>query len=322
MHTKIHTFGAHIQSIGLSNPQKKYVIVIAGPTAVGKTKVALEVAKYFHAEIINADSRQIYNELDIGVAKPNSKELGETKHYFISSETIFDPITAGIYEEKALDFINNIFKEKSHVILSGGTGLYIKAVLEGLDIFPKVRESIAIKWENIYQSKGISFLQESLKRVDPEYFAKVDLENHRRIIRAITVSESSGKSYSSFLGKNKDFRSFIPIKILLEEKRELLYQKINARVDLMLEKGLEKEVRHLEQYKNFKALQTVGYQEIFQYLEGLISLEEAIRLIKRNSRRYAKRQMTWFRNDPDWLTFHPSKVEDIISTIEKITSTK
>jgi tRNA dimethylallyltransferase len=295
---------------------KKYLIVLGGATASGKTEVAISLAKHFDTVILSADSRQFYRELSIGTAKPSSEQLKEVKHYFIDNLSIHESYSVGDYEEDALKTLQEIYQKKSIAVLTGGSGLFIQAVCEGLDSFPEVSLKIKYELEKKYEQEGIEALQQELLISDPEYYKKVDLQNPHRLMRALGVIRASREPYSSFLSRQSKLRPFIPIYILLELPREELYERINHRVEEMIEKGLEEEVAQLRSYEHLNALQTVGYQEFFDYFHGLISKEEAIDLIKRNSRRYAKRQMTWFRRNDDWQPFHPSVVKEIIVHIE------
>lgn len=294
---------------------KKILIVIAGPTASGKTSLSIELAKKLDADIISADSRQVYKEMNIGTAKPSIEEMQGVKHHFLGNVSIHNKYDVGLYENEVIAFLEDYFNDKNYAILVGGTGLYINSVLYGLDKFPEVEESVKIKLTQELEDKGIVYLQKELKKYDPEYYGKVDLNNAHRLIRALSVIIQSGNPYSSFLNKEKNSRSFQIKKILLDTPREKLYERINLRVDLMIQNGLEKEARKLYQYKNLKALQTVGYSELFSYFDEDISREEAIELIKRNTRRYAKRQMTWFRNKGEWNKFEYYDVEGIYNKI-------
>lgn len=300
----------------------KFLIVVAGPTAVGKTAVAIELAKTFDAEIFSADSRQLYQEMSIGTAKPTDDELTEVKHHFINHISIHQKYSAGQYEQEINSALNQYFEHHDVAILSGGTGLYIKVLLEGLDELPAVSDEILEKYNQKYESFGIQGLLDELSLKDRVYYNKVDKANHRRIIRALSVIESSGKPYSSFLSTEKQkVLPFNVVPILLELPRQELYDRINNRVEQMLGQGLQKEVEHLYEHKSLQALETVGYQEIFDWMDGLQSFEMAISMIKQNSRRYAKRQITWFKKHGDWHVFSPLDIEKIfrfaISEIKK-----
>ena len=275
----------------------KTCIVIVGPTAVGKTNIALQLAQHFSTEIISADSRQCFKELNIGVAKPTAEELAQVKHYFINSHSIQDEMNTAIFEKYALKSINEIFKTKDIAIMVGGTGLYVKTFCHGIDEVPKVSPEIKEKVIADYEWEGLEWLQKEVERVDPIYYAKGENKNPTRLMRALEVKLSTGRSIMDFQTHNKKTRDFDIIKIGLDMPREALYDRINARVNIMMEDGLEAEVKSLEQYKKLNALQTVGYREIFSYLEDDISLEYAVQMIKQNTRNYAKRQLTWFKAD-------------------------
>lgn len=293
----------------------KYLIVIAGPTASGKTALAIELAKYFSAEIISADARQFYQEMNIGTAKPTIQELSLVKHHFVNSHSIHDTYSVGDYEKDVIFFLENYFKKSDIAIMVGGSGMYIRAVCEGVDKYPDVPHEIRLELQDEFQKYGIEFLQKELKICDPEYYEKVDLQNPHRLIRAIEVFRASGKPFSSFQNNKKTERPFKIIKIGLNWEREQLYERINLRVDQMIENGLEKEARSLFNLKHLNALQTVGYQELFSYFEGIISREEAINLIKQNTRNYAKRQMTWFRKEKELVWVEYDNLNDITKSI-------
>jgi tRNA dimethylallyltransferase len=275
----------------------KTCILIAGPTAVGKTSIALAIAKHFSTEIISADSRQCFKELNIGVAKPTEAELNEVHHYFINSHSIEENFSAADFETYALEAIENIFSKNDIAVMSGGTGLYIKAFCEGMDEIPAIEPQIRNDIITGYNNNGIQWLQERIKDLDPGYFIKGEIENPQRMMRALEVKMSTGRSIISFQSNIKKQRNFNIIKIGLELSREILYKNINERVDHMMESGLLDEAKKLTPYKNLNALQTVGYRELFDYLDGCYSLEKAVELIKQNTRNYAKRQMTWFKHD-------------------------
>ncbi|MEM9991621.1 MAG: tRNA (adenosine(37)-N6)-dimethylallyltransferase MiaA [Bacteroidota bacterium] len=293
------------------------LIVIGGPTASGKTTLSIDLSRHFNAPILSCDSRQFFREMNIGTAKPSSEELAQAPHHFINSLSIQDEYNVGTFERDALNCLTHIYQQSSTAILVGGSGLYIQAVCDGLDVFPNVPRSIRDEVQKQYNQQGIQALQTELQRLDPVYFAQVDQYNPHRLIRAISVCRASGQAFSSFFKQAKSTRPFEPIFILLEWERAKLYERINLRVDQMMEHGLLEEARQLFPFKQQTALQTVGYQELFQYFEGMISLEEAIELIKRNSRRYAKRQMTWFRRDRRWIAFDASNSTDILNFLEQ-----
>jgi len=275
----------------------KTCIVIVGPTAVGKTNIAIQLAQHFSTDIISADSRQCFKELNIGVAKPSSEELKLVKHYFINSHSIQEEMNTAIFEQYALKSINEIFKKNDIAIMVGGTGLYVKTFCHGIDEVPKVSPEIKEKVIADYEWEGLEWLQKEVEKVDPLYYAKGENKNPTRLMRALEVKLSTGKSILDFQTHNRKKRDFDIIKIGLDMPREVLYDRINARVNVMMQDGLEEEVKSLEQYKKLNALQTVGYRELFSYLEDDISLEYAVQMIKQNTRNYAKRQLTWFKAD-------------------------
>jgi tRNA dimethylallyltransferase len=300
---------------------KKYLIAIVGPTAIGKTTISIALAKFFNSEIISADSRQFFKEMNIGTAVPSKEELAEVPHHFIQHISIEDVYNVGDFERDTLLLLEEKFKQHDLLFLVGGSGLYIDAVLKGLDIFPEIDPKIRAELQEMFDEKGIELLQELLKQMDPEYYKKVDNQNPHRLIRALEVCIQSGKPYSSFLGKNKAKRPFEILKIGLQADRKVLYDRINKRVDIMIENGLVEEAKQLEDKKHLNALQTVGYKELFSCFEKEISLERAIEEIKKNSRRYAKRQLTWLRKDEQIKWFeHNDDVENIIQYIKLKTS--
>lgn len=279
------------------------LIVIAGPTAIGKTTAAIQLARHFNTVILSADSRQFYREMSIGTAKPTINELAAAKHYFINSHSVTDPFSVGDFEKQGLALLDELFKIHNVVILVGGSGLYIKAICEGFDNIPVADEGVRERLNLELEEKGINYLQEKLKLSDPDYYKEVDINNPQRVIRALEVFESTTKPFSSYRVAATNIRPFNIIKIALDMPRELLYERINQRVDIMMEEGLVDEVRSLIPYRHLNALNTVGYSELFDYLDGKITLDIAIDNIKQNTRRFAKRQLTWFRKDKDfhWL---------------------
>lgn len=287
----------------------KNLILIVGPTAVGKTALAIDIAKHLGTEIISADSRQFYRELEIGTAKPSKEELASVKHHLINSHSYKELVDAGTFERLALQTINELFKVYDTLVVVGGSGLYVQALCEGLDPVELRDDSLRAKLAEL----SITELQHKLKLLDPEYYEEVDLQNPQRLMRAIEVVTLSGKTYSSLRTGQKKNRNFNCIKIGLTEDREILYQRINARVDEMLKNGLEQEALHFYPHKEEYTLQTVGYSEWFDYFDGKISREEAIELIKRNTRRYAKRQLTWFNRDKE-INWFNIKEKDLILT--------
>ncbi len=291
----------------------KTVIVIAGPTAVGKTAVAIQVARYFNTEIISADSRQCFRELNIGVARPSEEELQQVKHHFIASHSIVQEVTAASFEEYALQKVHGLFQQHDVVVMVGGTGLYIKAFCEGLDKIPAIDPAARQNITRQYEEKGMEWLQQQVKERDPDFYANGEIQNPQRMMRALEVIEATGQSILSFRSGKKAKRDFTIKKIGLELPKEELHRNIYARVDKMMEAGLLEEVRSLVPYKHLNALQTVGYAELFEYLDGKITLEQAVEQIKINTRQYAKRQMTWFRKNKEMNWFSPSQVQAVIT---------
>ena len=297
--------------------KNKYLIIIGGATASGKTKVAIEIAQHLNTDIISADSRQFYREMSIGTAKPTKEERAMAIHHFVDCVSIHENFTVGDFEQEALKLLDELFQDKNCVVLTGGSGLYIRALCEGLDVFPDVPAEVRANLNADFEKEGIAFLQKKLNILDPEYYKIVDKNNPIRLIRALEVCISSGSPYSSFRKGSKAKRPFESIYIRLDWDREVLYDIINRRVDLMMEEGLEEEAKDLFPFKGLNALQTVGYQELFDYFEKKISLDEATELIKRNSRRYAKRQMTWLRKDEFWKGFKPEEIEGMKQYIQE-----
>ena len=298
--------------------KQKHLVVVVGPTAVGKTDLCVQLAKHYRTDIISADSRQFFKEMSIGTAKPTAQEQQGVKHYFIDSHSITEEYNAGAYEADVLQLLEQLFQEKDVVILTGGSGLYVRAVLDGMDEMPEIEPGVREDLTRLYQTEGIAPLLEKLQQLDPEYFAQVDKANTQRVIRALEVCLSSGQPYSSFRKSGKQQRPFNIIKIGLNRDRAELYSRIDQRMDLMLQQGLLDEAKALYPYRQHNALQTVGYKEIFDYLEGKYNWEEAVRLLKRNSRRYAKRQLTWFTKDPcEYSWFYPQQLDAIISFIDE-----
>ncbi len=280
--------------------QNKTLIVIAGPTAIGKTAVAIQLAQHFNTVILSADSRQFYREMSIGTAKPTDNELAAAKHYFIDSHSITEPFSVGDFEKQGMELLDELFRVHQTVILVGGSGLYIKAIGEGFDNIPDADAGVRERLNLELAEKGITHLQEKLKLADPNYYNQVDINNPQRVIRALEVFESTGNPFSSYRVSATNTRPFNIIKIALDMPRELLYNRINQRVDVMMEQGLLDEVRSLIPYRHLNALNTVGYSEIFDHLDGKITLDTAVEKIKQNTRRFAKRQLTWFRKDKDF----------------------
>jgi len=277
--------------------KNKHLIVIAGPTASGKTSLAIGLAQHYDAAILSCDSRQFFREMSIGTAKPTATELAAAKHYFINSLSIEEAYSIGDFERDALALLDDYFQDNDIAIMAGGSGMYIKAVCEGLDDYPEVAKGVREALNQKFEEEGLAALQAELQAKDPDYYAKVDQQNHMRLIRALEICRTTGKPFSSFQNQAKALRPFNCLKVGLRWDRAVLYDRINRRVDLMMEAGLLEEVKQLERYRNLNALQAVGYKEFFDYLDGNISLERAVELVKRNTRRYAKRQLTWFRRD-------------------------
>lgn len=276
---------------------KKRLIVISGATAIGKTALSIKLAQHFYTEIVSADSRQFYKELKIGAAPPSKKELSTVVHHFIQHLSVKEDYNVGSFEKDAIEKIEELFLQKEVVIMVGGSGLYIDAICNGLDVFPDVDEKIKQAYISKYKSEGIKFLQNELKQKDPLYYETTDINNQQRLIRALSVIKESGKTFSSFRNNKSIVRKFEIQHYSLDMNREKLYERINLRVEKMMQEGLLKEVESLLTFKNKNALQTVGYKELFEYFDGKISLNVAIEKIKRNSRRFAKRQISWFKRD-------------------------
>ena len=291
----------------------KTLVVITGPTAVGKTVLTIELAQHYGIPIINADSRQIYRELKIGTAAPSDEQLQQAPHLFVGTKSIDDYYNASLYEQEVLSYI----KESSSPIelLSGGSMMYIDAVCNGIDDIPTVREDIREEMKRRYKEEGLEALCEELKRLDPEHYAIVDRQNYRRVIHALEICHQTGKTYTSFRTQQKKERPFHIIKIGLNRDREELYQRINQRVDQMMADGLLDEVKGLVEKRHTNALNTVGYKELFDYLDGRWPLEEAVERIKGNTRRYARKQLTWYKRDEDMRWFHPDDIQDILNYI-------
>jgi tRNA dimethylallyltransferase len=294
----------------------KTLIVIAGPTAVGKTDTAIWLARHYDTVVVSADSRQFYREMCIGTAKPSAEEQAAARHYFIDSHSITEDFTVGDYEKQALALLDELFKQHDKVILVGGSGLFIRAVTEGFDELPDADPAIRERLNNELIEKGIQFLQEKLKNADPEYYQQVDLNNPQRIIRALQVFESTGKPFSSFRKAVVNKRPFNIVKFCVDLPREVLYDRINRRVDIMIEQGLVEEVQSLLPYRHLNALSTVGYSELFDYFDGKTDLDTAISLIKQNTRNFAKRQLTWFRKDKEMHWVAPGSFNEITNIIE------
>ena len=293
----------------------KKLIVIAGPTAVGKTAVAIRVATVLDTPVISADSRQIYREMSIGTAKPTAAELAARKHYFIDTHSVEEEYDAASYATEALGVIGDLFKTHDELVLCGGSGLYIKGVCEGFDEMPDVPPEIRQRLTGGYDKHGIEWLQDQMRTLDPQALESIDAMNPHRLIRALEVRLASGRSILSFRTNRKQARDFETVKVGLELPREELYSRIDERMDSMIADGLFEEAHALYPLRHHNALQTVGYQEIFDFIDNRYDLDECVRLLKRNSRRYAKRQLTWFKKDPEYTWFNPLETDAIISHI-------
>ncbi|MCB0635678.1 MAG: tRNA (adenosine(37)-N6)-dimethylallyltransferase MiaA [Lewinella sp.] len=278
----------------------KYLLVIGGPTASGKTALAIELSRQLSAPVLSADSRQFYRELRIGVARPTEEELTLAPHHFIADRSVAEPLSAGAFAREALALLEQLYREHDYAILVGGSGLYVRALTEGLDEFPPVSDEIKLEVEELFAHEGLAGLQSALAEADPDYYAEVDQRNPARLQRALAVCRASGRPYSSFRQAAAPVRPFIPVYVQLSWLREDLYARIDARVGRMMGEGLLEEARSALSFRDQPALQTVGYQELFDYLDGKTDLPTAVELIKRNSRRYAKRQLTWHRRDGYW----------------------
>jgi tRNA dimethylallyltransferase len=295
----------------------KRLIVIAGPTAIGKTEFAIKLAQHLKTEIISADSRQFFKELNIGTAKPSAKELSVMKHHFVGSHSIHDYYNVAQFEIDVLRLLDVLFEKYNQVILVGGSGLYIDAVCNGIDELPDVDEKLRQELNEIYEDEGIVAIQQNLKALDPEFYDTIDKSNPKRIIRALEVCIATGKKYSEQRLNVHKKRAFEVVKLGLNIEREQLYQRINERVDQMVADGLIKEAKRLFEFKHLNALNTVGYKEIFDHFSGEITLEEAIEKIKTNSRRYAKRQLTWFRKNDSYQWFNPNEIEKVKALVKR-----
>lgn len=295
----------------------KYLITIIGPTAIGKTALSIALAKEYKCDIISCDSRQFFKEMSIGTAVPNGDELASANHHFIQNKSIFEDYTVGDFEKEAIAKLSELYQTNDHVILVGGSGLYVDAILKGFDEFPSIDATIRLNVNAAYEKSGIGYLQEELRLLDPVYFAKLrsenpqTLQNPQRMMRFVEVCIGTGKPYSSFLNQKKNDRIFTPILIGLEAERNVIYNRINQRVDIMIHQGLLAEAKKLYSHKELNALQTVGYRELFSYFEGEITLSFAIEEIKKNTRRFSKRQLTWFKRSENvkWFDYSSDVIE-------------
>lgn len=295
----------------------KTLIVITGPTAVGKTALTMEIARHYGIPVINADSRQIYRELKIGTASPTEEQLRRVKHYFVGTKSIDDYYNASMFEEEVMQLLDTLFATSDQQLMSGGSMMYIDAICNGIDDIPTVRDDIRIEMKRRYAEEGLEALCEDLKRLDPEHYAIVDRQNHRRVIHALEICYQTGKTYTSFRKQSKKRRPFRIVKIGLTREREELYQRINRRVDEMMENGLLDEAQSIYEKRDCNALNTVGYKELFDYMDGRWSLEEAVERIKGNTRRYARKQITWFKRDKEISWFHPDRQQEILNYLSQ-----
>jgi tRNA dimethylallyltransferase len=296
------------------------LIVLLGPTGVGKTDISIDLALRYNCEIISADSRQIYREMSIGTAVPDNSQLEKVKHHFIRSISVRDYFSSSIFEREVLNLLPSLFSANNIVLMTGGSGMYIDAVCNGIDDIPDVDPAVREKYISLYAREGINGLRIALKLLDPEHYSKVDLKNYKRIIRALEICETSGRPYSSFLTSNRRERDFRIIKAGLTRNRDDLYARINARVDYMISAGLEDEARELYKFRHLNALNSVGYREFFDFFDGKTTREKGIELIKRNSRRYAKRQMTWWAKDNEIKWFDPENKSELFRFIDRSVS--
>ncbi len=297
----------------------KYLITVIGATAIGKTALSIKLAQHFNTEIISCDSRQFFKEMNIGTAVPSTEELAAAKHHFIQNRSIFEDYSVGHFERDALQKLEELFAKNNTVIMVGGSGLYTNAVLDGLDYFPEVNPEIRTQLNQQIENGELENLQNKLKELDLESYNSIEIENPHRLIRALEICIGTGKTYSEYKNKPKALRNFTPIKIGLTADRELMYNRINKRVDIMIKEGLLEEAKKLYEHKNLNALQTVGYRELFDYFDGNCTLEFAIEEIKKNTRRFAKRQVTWNKKDTSihWFDFK-TDTSEIIKKIENL----
>jgi len=294
----------------------KSVIVITGPTGVGKTGLSIELAQTLHCSIISADSRQIFKEMTIGTAAPGPEQLQRAKHYLVGTRSIFDYYSAYEYEQEAMELVSRHFQEKDYVILTGGSMMYIDAFCNGIDELPTIDQELRESLQETYQKEGLESIRRQLKMLDPDFYKQVDLKNPKRVIHALEICLMTGRPYSELRTNTKKNRPFRIIKIGLDMDRNLLHHRINQRVEQMIQEGLEQEARDLHEHKNLNSLNTVGYRELFDYFDGNISREKAIELIKRNSRRYARKQLSWFRRDKEINWFSPDSSEEVFTFVK------
>lgn len=293
------------------------MLVVAGPTAVGKTAFSINLARAFKTEIISADSRQLYQKLTIGTAKPSQEELKAVPHHFVDIMPLEKEYSAGLFEQEALALIERLFVYRDQLVVTGGSGMYVNALCHGMDVMPSVPKEVRELLNRRLEEEGLKPLYEELQKLDPLYASQVDRFNPQRVVRALEICTFSGKAFSSFRQQQTVERPFKIIKIGLDRPREELYQRIDQRMDQMIDEGLFEEAREVYPYRHLNALQTVGYKEIFDYMEGKYDQQEAVRLLKRNSRRYAKRQLTWFRKDEEYRWFHPDEIEEVLRYVRQ-----
>lgn len=295
----------------------KTLIVILGPTGVGKTDLSIKIAKHFHTEISSSDSRQVYREMRIGTAVPEPEQLSAVKHHFIHTHSIHDYFSSWECEKQTIELLDKLFTDKNEVLLVGGSMMYIDAVCNGIDEIPTIDPDLRKEVFETYEKEGLEYMRMQLKQLDPVFYNQVDLKNAKRVIHAVEVCLMAGKPYSELRTNSKKERNFNIVKIGLNREREELYERINKRVDMMIEEGLVEEAKSVFEYRHYNSLNTVGYKELFEHFEGSISLEKAIELIKRNSRRYAKRQLSWFRRDKEIQWFHPDQETEVMEFLKK-----
>lgn len=293
------------------------LVVLLGPTGVGKTQLSLQLAQRFKSPIISSDSRQIFKELKIGTAAPTPDELAVAHHHFIATHSVFDTYSAGQYEQDALQLLEKLFIDHRVVLLSGGSMMYIDALCKGMDDIPTVDPEIREYWVEVYQQKGLQFIQQELLRLDPKHYEEVDLQNHKRVIHALEVCQMTGRPYSELRSGQSKVRPFNILKIGLNRPRPELYARINERVDQMMADGLLEEAAPFFEHRQLNSLNTVGYKELYEYMDGKCTLAEAVEQIKTDSRRYAKRQLTWFRRDADIHWFHPDESAKVLAFVEQ-----
>ncbi|WP_196892675.1 tRNA (adenosine(37)-N6)-dimethylallyltransferase MiaA [Aureivirga marina] len=297
---------------------KNFLLTVVGPTAIGKTALGIKLANHYNTEIISADSRQFFKEMKIGTAVPTKEELESAKHHFIQNKSIFEEYSVGHFEREGLEKITELFQDFQHLVMVGGSGLYVDAIIDGLDYFPDVAKNIREELNQRLESEGIEVLQKQLKELDPVSFDQISIENPHRLIRALEICIGAEHPFSYYKNKPKGKRDFTPIKIGLTADREIIYDRINRRVDIMVHEGLIEEAKNVYKHKELNALQTVGYRELFAHFDGDISLEFAIEEIKKNTRRFAKRQLTWFRKDKNILWFdYQTPFSEIIEKVEE-----